>query len=146
MYDGPSAFSEPESQNAKWMFDNFPNIAFFVDLHSFGEGILYSSSFGSCVGVDVNRNYDFLWNFPQYFSNSVTSCRPRTTVMTTSTSATKKTSKAPPVAAMTAATSPPKPIGSYGSNTCRVDTRPSWRASERSPVVIDHRPANASSR
>ncbi len=22
----------------------------------------------SCVGVDVNRNYDFLWNFPKFFS------------------------------------------------------------------------------
>lgn len=24
----------------------------------------------SCVGVDVNRNYDFLWNFPKFFSPS----------------------------------------------------------------------------
>jgi carboxypeptidase T len=29
-----------------------------------------NSSTGACVGVDVNRNYDFLWNFPKYFSTS----------------------------------------------------------------------------
>ena len=22
----------------------------------------------ACIGVDLNRNYDFLWNYPQYFS------------------------------------------------------------------------------
>jgi murein tripeptide amidase MpaA len=42
LYNGPSAFSEPETQNAKWIFDNFPNIGFFVDLHSYSEDILYS--------------------------------------------------------------------------------------------------------
>jgi murein tripeptide amidase MpaA len=24
----------------------------------------------SCIGVDINRNYDFLWNFPKFFSPS----------------------------------------------------------------------------
>jgi murein tripeptide amidase MpaA len=41
-YHGSSAFSEPESSNAKWIFDNFPNVKFFIDLHSYGEDILYS--------------------------------------------------------------------------------------------------------
>jgi len=41
-YYGPSAFSEPESKNAQWIFDTYPNIGFFIDLHSFGENILYS--------------------------------------------------------------------------------------------------------
>src|SRR5215469_10952878 len=40
LFDGPSAFSEPESQNAKWVFDNFPNIQFFIDLHSYSQLIL----------------------------------------------------------------------------------------------------------
>lgn len=41
-YHGPAAFSEPESQNAKWIFDNFGNIGFFMDVHSYGQDILYS--------------------------------------------------------------------------------------------------------
>lgn len=27
-----------------------------------------SGSSGSAIGVDINRNFDFLWNFPKYFS------------------------------------------------------------------------------
>ena len=42
LYDGPGAFSEPESKNAKWIFDNHPHVGYFVDVHSFGEDILYS--------------------------------------------------------------------------------------------------------
>jgi murein tripeptide amidase MpaA len=42
LFNGPSAFSEPETQNAKWIFDNFSNIQFFVDLHSYSQDILYS--------------------------------------------------------------------------------------------------------
>jgi murein tripeptide amidase MpaA len=56
-YHGPSAFSEPESQNAKWIFDNFPNIKFFIDIHSFGEDILYS------WGDDEDQSSDPTMNF-----------------------------------------------------------------------------------
>jgi carboxypeptidase T len=42
LYDGPTAFSEPETKNSKWIFDTFPNIDFFIDLHSYSEDILYS--------------------------------------------------------------------------------------------------------
>jgi len=57
LYDGPSAFSEPESLNAKWVFDNFPNVAFFVDLHSYGEDLLYS------WGDDEDQSTDPTLNF-----------------------------------------------------------------------------------
>ena len=57
LYNGPSAFSEPESSNAKWIFDNFPNIRYFVDLHSFGEDILYS------WGDDEDQSSDPAMNF-----------------------------------------------------------------------------------
>jgi carboxypeptidase T len=57
LYNGPSAFSEPESSNAKWIFDNFPNVAFFVDLHSYGEDILYS------WGDDEDQTTDPSMNF-----------------------------------------------------------------------------------
>lgn len=40
-YVGPGAFSEPETRNVLWMLDHFSDIRFFVDLHSYGEKILY---------------------------------------------------------------------------------------------------------
>jgi murein tripeptide amidase MpaA len=57
VYHGPSAFSEPESQNAKWIFDTFPNVSFFVDLHSYGEDILYSWGDDENQSVDPNMNF-----------------------------------------------------------------------------------------
>ena len=36
------AESEPETKNAVWMFDTYPHIRYFVDLHSFSEDILYN--------------------------------------------------------------------------------------------------------
>jgi murein tripeptide amidase MpaA len=57
VYHGPSAFSEPESANGKWILDNFPNVGFFVDLHSFGEGILYS--WGDDEDQSSNANMNF---------------------------------------------------------------------------------------
>lgn len=40
-YCGQSAFSEPETMNARWIADTFGNIRFFIDLHSYGKRILY---------------------------------------------------------------------------------------------------------
>ena len=57
LFNGPSAFSEPESQNAKWIFDNFSNIQFFIDLHSYGEDVLYS------WGDDEDQTTDPTMNF-----------------------------------------------------------------------------------
>ena len=56
-YHGPAAFSEPESQNAKWIFDNFGNIGFFMDLHSYSQDILYS------WGDDEDQSTDPAMNF-----------------------------------------------------------------------------------
>jgi murein tripeptide amidase MpaA len=56
-YHGPAAFSEPETQNAKWIFDNFGNIGFFMDLHSYGQDILYS------WGDDEDQSTDPAMNF-----------------------------------------------------------------------------------
>ena len=41
VYIGPSAASEPETQNVVWMLNQYPNIRYFVDLHSYSELILY---------------------------------------------------------------------------------------------------------
>jgi carboxypeptidase T len=40
-YHGRSAFSEPETRNARWIADKFTNTRFFIDLHSYGPSILY---------------------------------------------------------------------------------------------------------
>jgi murein tripeptide amidase MpaA len=57
VYYGPSAFSEPESRNAKSIFEDFPNIGYFIDLHSFGNDILYS------WGDDEDQTTDPSMNF-----------------------------------------------------------------------------------
>jgi|RhiMethySRZTD1v2_1073278.scaffolds.fasta_scaffold04669_10 carboxypeptidase T len=51
-YVGPSAASEPETRNVMWLFDRIPNIRFFIDLHSYGETILYN------WGSDENQSHD----------------------------------------------------------------------------------------
>lgn len=45
-YHGKSAFSEPETRNARWIVDKFTNTRFFIDLHSYGPRILYR--WGDC--------------------------------------------------------------------------------------------------
>lgn len=42
VYIGPSAVSEPETQNVVYVMESFPQIRFFIDIHSYGEDILYS--------------------------------------------------------------------------------------------------------
>jgi murein tripeptide amidase MpaA len=42
VYIGPSPVSEPETRNAISMFDSFPSIRYFIDIHSHGEDILYN--------------------------------------------------------------------------------------------------------
>src|SRR5262245_44361515 len=51
-YVGPRAASEPETRNVMWLFDRFPNIRFFIDLHSYGETLLYN------WGGDENQSHD----------------------------------------------------------------------------------------
>ncbi|MGZ4787741.1 MAG: M14 family metallopeptidase [Terriglobales bacterium] len=65
LYHGPNAFSEPETQNVKWIHDNFGNIGYYVDLHSFGQDILYS------WGDDDNQTSDPNMNFQNASYNGV---------------------------------------------------------------------------
>ncbi|MCE3199738.1 M14 family zinc carboxypeptidase [Paenibacillus sonchi] len=62
IYLGPAPFSEPESQNIKYLLDTYQQIRFFVDIHSYGEKILYN------WGDDDNQTIDPSQNFlnPQY--------------------------------------------------------------------------------
>jgi murein tripeptide amidase MpaA len=61
-YRGTAAFSEPETKNVKYFFDTFHNIKYYVDIHSYGEMILYN------WGDDDNQNLDPDMNFqnPRY--------------------------------------------------------------------------------
>jgi murein tripeptide amidase MpaA len=56
-YIGPNAGSEPETKNAVWMLDQFPNIRYFIDIHSYSEDILYN------WGDDENQAADPAMNF-----------------------------------------------------------------------------------
>ena len=51
-YHGPSAFSEAETQNVRWLLDAFPRTRWFFDVHSFSELILYN------WGDDNNQTTD----------------------------------------------------------------------------------------
>jgi hypothetical protein len=57
VYIGTGAFSEPETQNAQWLMDAFPAIGYFIDVHSFGDDILYS------WGDDDDQSTDPAMNF-----------------------------------------------------------------------------------
>jgi len=51
-YVGPSAGSEPETKNVMWLLNRFPQIRYFIDLHSYGETLLHS------WGSDQNQSHD----------------------------------------------------------------------------------------
>lgn len=42
IYHGPSAFSEAETQNVKWLLDSFPRTRWFIDVHSYSQDMLYN--------------------------------------------------------------------------------------------------------
>ncbi|KAF1999719.1 Zn-dependent exopeptidase [Amniculicola lignicola CBS 123094] len=59
---GTGPFSEPESRGMKWVYSKFPNIRWYIDLHSAVGDILYS------WGTDTDQTYDPKMNFlnPKY--------------------------------------------------------------------------------
>src|SRR6266853_10733 len=57
IYIGPSPASEPETRNAIWMLDSFRNIRYFIDVHSFGEDILYNWGDDKDQTTDSNMNF-----------------------------------------------------------------------------------------
>ncbi len=65
IYIGPSAISEPETANVVWLFDNYPNIRFFIDVHSYTEKILYN------WGDDQNQITDSSMNFQNSAYNAL---------------------------------------------------------------------------
>ncbi|MDH6708891.1 murein tripeptide amidase MpaA [Kitasatospora sp. MAA19] len=57
VYAGPSAFSEPETRNVRWLLDQYPRTGWFVDVHSYSEDMLYN------WGDDDNQSIDPTMNF-----------------------------------------------------------------------------------
>lgn len=64
-YHGPSAFSEPETQNVRWLLDTNPRTRWFLDLHSSGEQILIN------WGDDDNQSSNPAMNFQNASFNGV---------------------------------------------------------------------------
>lgn len=62
IYRGPHAASEPETANVTWLLDRHASVTHFVDVHSFGEDILYN------WGDDDDQTTDPEMNFhnPRY--------------------------------------------------------------------------------
>jgi murein tripeptide amidase MpaA len=57
IYHGTAPFSEPETRNVRWLFEQFPGIGWFMDVHSTGGDILYS------WGNDDNQSSTPAMNF-----------------------------------------------------------------------------------
>ncbi|MFI6849604.1 M14 family metallopeptidase [Kitasatospora sp. NBC_00085] len=57
VYEGPHAFSEPETRNVRWLLDEFPRTRWFVDVHSHAEDILF------VWGDDENQSIEPAMNF-----------------------------------------------------------------------------------
>ncbi|KAJ4372940.1 hypothetical protein N0V83_003231 [Neocucurbitaria cava] len=49
---GTAPFSEPETQNMAWIYDEYPNIRWFIDVHSAAGTLLYS------WGDDIDQSHD----------------------------------------------------------------------------------------
>lgn len=57
VYKGPSAFSEPESRNVRWMIDNFRQVACMIDVHSYSELVLFPWGDDENQTTDPNQNF-----------------------------------------------------------------------------------------
>ncbi|MDH6130157.1 M14 family metallopeptidase [Kitasatospora sp. GP82] len=57
VFHGPSAFSEPETRNVRWLLDSYPRTQWFVDVHSYSQDMLY------VWGDDDDQSDDQSMNF-----------------------------------------------------------------------------------
>jgi len=56
-YKGEHPFSEPEIKNVLHLFDTYPGIAYYVDIHSYSELILYSWGDDDNQSVNPEQNF-----------------------------------------------------------------------------------------
>lgn len=57
LFHGTAAFSEAETKNVRWLFDQYPKIRRFIDIHSYGGSILHP------WGDDANQSTTTSMNF-----------------------------------------------------------------------------------
>ena len=57
VFKGPSAFSEPETRNVRWLIDSFPGLACMVDVHSYSELVLFPWGDDQNQSTDPNQNF-----------------------------------------------------------------------------------------
>lgn len=56
-YRGMTSFSEPETKNIRYLMDTYNNIKYYVDIHSYGEMILYSWGDDDNQSIDADKNF-----------------------------------------------------------------------------------------
>ncbi|KAH0542518.1 hypothetical protein FGG08_003114 [Glutinoglossum americanum] len=56
-FHGTTAFSEPETRNVAWVFDTYPRIRWYVDIHSAAGDMLYSWGDDDDQGADPTQNF-----------------------------------------------------------------------------------------
>jgi carboxypeptidase T len=57
IYYGPGAVSEPETSNIVWLLDRYPSVGYFIDIHSFGEAILFNWGDDDGQVIDPSMNF-----------------------------------------------------------------------------------------
>ena len=57
LFHGTGPFSEPETKNVLWLVDKFPNVRWFVDVHSYGGDILYSWGDDEDQTTDASKSF-----------------------------------------------------------------------------------------
>src|SRR4051812_35277187 len=57
VYLGPGAVSEPETANVTWLLDRHRSVTHFIDVHSFGEDILYNWGDDDDQTTDPSMNF-----------------------------------------------------------------------------------------
>lgn len=56
-FRGTSPFSEPETKNVDYLIERFKNIEYYIDIHSYGEMILYSWGDDENQDIDPDKNF-----------------------------------------------------------------------------------------
>jgi murein tripeptide amidase MpaA len=56
-FHGTKPFSEPETRNVRWLMDRLPQLALFLDLHSYEGDVLYSWGDDQDQFVDPDMNF-----------------------------------------------------------------------------------------
>jgi murein tripeptide amidase MpaA len=63
LFHGTAPFSEAESKNVRWLFDTYPLIRRFVDIHSFGGNILHPWGDDANQSTTASKNFmNPAWN------------------------------------------------------------------------------------